>query len=465
MIPVVTPAQMSAIDAAADEPVDVLISRAGAAVARAAMALLGGGYGRRVLVVAGPGNNGADGRVAAQRLAERGVRCDVVDALDMPRDVPAADLVVDAAFGTGFRGGWSFPDVGGVPVLAVDVPTGLDAATGEVAPGTPCAVATVTFAATKPGHHFGGGPAHCGEVMVADIGLDVADPYALRVETPDVAAWVPSRPADSHKWRQAVRVVAGSPGMTGSAHLVAAGAQRSGASLVTLSSPGIDADHPLETVGRRIPPFDWADAVLADLHRFRALVIGPGLGREDHTVPSIVRTVTDAVVPVVIDGDGLFALSWNDAGTPAFLADREVPTVLTPHDGEYGTLTGARPGHDRIAAAIELVDTAGATVLLKGPTTVVASPGETPLLVDSGDERLATAGSGDVLSGMIAALLARGMDAHRAATAGAHLHGLAVRRCSRAGVVASDLVDALPDVFADLLDHPGSLGVDPSAIG
>jgi NAD(P)H-hydrate epimerase len=455
MIPVVTPAQMSAIDAAADEPVEDLIARAGAAVARTAIALLGGVYGRRVVVIAGPGNNGADGRVAARRLAERGVHCDVVDALDMPLDLPAGDLVIDAAFGTGFRGGWTFPDVGGAPVLAVDVPTGLDAATGEAAPGTPVAVSTVTFAATKPGHHFGAGPQHCGSVVVADIGLDVADPYALTVATSDVAAWIPQRPADSHKWREAVRVVAGSPGMTGSAHLVAAGAQRSGASLVTLSSPGIDADHPVETVGRRIPPFDWAESVLADLHRFRALVIGPGLGREDHTVPSIVRTVTDAVVPVVIDGDGLFALSWNDAGTPAFLADREVPTVLTPHDGEYGTLTGARPGHDRIAAANELVDVAGATVLLKGPTTVVASPGETSLLIDSGDERLATAGSGDVLSGMIGALLARGLDSHRAAAAGAHLHGLAVCRCSPSGVVASDLVEALPSVFADLLDDLG----------
>lgn len=452
MTPVVTPAQMSAIDAAADEPVDVLIERAGSAVARVAVEVLGGRYGRRVLVIAGPGNNGADGRVAARRLTARGVRCDVVDALDLPSHLPTVDLVIDAAFGTGFRGGWTFPDVGSTPVLAVDVPTGLDAGTGDVAPGTPTAAATVTFAATKPGHHFGGGPELCGVVTVADIGLDVADPYALMVGTTDVAPWIPSRPADSHKWREAVRVVAGSPGMTGSAYLVAAAAQRSGASLVTLSSPGIDADHPVETVGRRVSQFDWAKAVLADLHRFRALVIGPGLGREDETVASVVQTITEGVVPVVIDGDGLFALSWNNAGTPAFLTDRGVPTVLTPHDGEYGRLTGTRPGDDRIAAATELVDVAGATVLLKGPTTVIASPGQTPLLVDAGDERLATAGSGDVLSGMIGALLARGMDAHHAAAAGAHLHGLAVRRCSRSGVVASDLVAALPGVFDELAD-------------
>lgn len=453
MIPVVTPEQMAAIDAAADDPVEVLIERAGSAVAREALALLGGSYGRHVLVVAGPGHNGADGRVAARRLGERGVRCHVVEALDMPRTLPTADLVIDAAFGTGFRGGWAFPDVGDAPVLAVDVPTGLDAATGEAGPGTPFARATVTFAATKPGHHFGDGPARCGELRVADIGLPVEDPHAFTVESGDVATWIPRRPPDSHKWREAVRVVAGSPGMTGSAHLVAAAAQRSGAGLVALSSPGIDGDHPIEAVGRRIPAFDWADAVLADLHRFRALVIGPGLGREDHTVPSIVRTVTDAVVPVVVDGDGLFALSWNDAGTPAFLADRGVATVLTPHDGEYGNLTGSRPGRDRIAAARDLVDVAHATVLLKGPTTVVAHSGETPLLVDAGDERLATAGSGDVLSGIIGALLARGLDGRRAAAAGAHLHGLAVRACSRTGVVASDLVASLPAVFDAMLDR------------
>jgi NAD(P)H-hydrate repair Nnr-like enzyme with NAD(P)H-hydrate dehydratase domain len=157
----------------------------------------------------------------------------------------------------------------------------------------------------------------------------------------------------------------------------------------------------------------------------------------------------------------LFALSWNEAGTPAFLTDRGVPTVLTPHDGEYGTLTGARPGPDRVAAANELVAVSGATVLLKGPTTVISSPGETPLLVDAGDERLATAGSGDVLSGMIGALLARGLDAHHAAAAAAHLHGLAVRRCPRSGVVASDLVAALPHVFDDLRDEADRDGKMP----
>ncbi len=247
-----------------------------------------------------------------------------------------------------------------------------------------------------------------------------------------------------------MRIVAGSPGMSGAAHLTAAAALRAGASLVSLSSPGVDAVAPPEAVAPRLPPFDWAGAVLADLHRFRALAIGPGLGREDHTVPSVVRVVMESVVPVVVDGDGLFALSWNDAGTPAFLAEREMPTVLTPHDGEYSRLMGARPGDDRIGATVALVEVTGATVLLKGPTTIVASPGRLPSLVTSGDQRLATAGSGDVLTGMIGALLAQGVEAHDAAVAAAHLHGRAAQRCSGVGVVAGDLVDALPGVIGAL---------------
>jgi hydroxyethylthiazole kinase-like uncharacterized protein yjeF len=448
VIPVVTPEQMRAIDAASDVPVEVLVERAGAAVARETLDLLGGGYGRRVTIVAGPGNNGNDGRVAARRLAERGVVVRVLDALDLPDRLPPADLLVDAAFGTGFRGDWRFPDTGATPILAVDVPTGLDAGTGVAADRTPRALRTVTFAATKPGHHFGDGPALCGEVVVADIGLAVPEPYARVVDAAAVRRWIPDRERDAHKWQQALRVVAGSPGMTGAGRLASAAAQRAGASLVALSSPGIDADAPVEALDRRIPPFDWAGAVLDDLHRFRALVIGPGLGREEYTIGSVVRCVTEAVVPVLVDGDGLFALSWNDEGRPAFLADREVPTVLTPHDGEFATMMGHPPDEDRIAAALELVEVTGATVLLKGPTTVVASPGEVPLLATSGDARLATAGTGDVLSGIVGALLARGVPAHRAAAAGAFVHGLAVQGCPPVGVVAGDLIDRLPPVLA-----------------
>jgi len=438
---------MQSIDAAAPEPVETLIDRAGAAVARSALRLLGGAYGRSVAVVAGPGNNGADGRVAADRLRQRGVSVRVYDAGQCPAELHGFDLVIDAAFGTGFRGVWQAPSVGTAKVLAVDVPTGLDASTGGVADGALSADVTVTFAAAKPGHVLGAGPDVVGVLEVVDIGLDIGEPAITIVDRSDVEAWIPPRSRTAHKWSDAVRVVAGSQGMGGAAYLASAAAQRSGAGMVTLSSPGIDATAPVEAVDRRLVPFDWADAVLADLHRFHSLVIGPGLGREEHTVDSVVRAVVGSVVPVVVDGDGLFAMSWNDEGTPAFLSSREVPTVLTPHDGEFGLLTGSRPGPDRIAAAERLVGVCGCVVLLKGTATVVAAPGVATRLIVNGDERLATAGTGDVLAGVIGALLAKGVPAAEAAAAGAWIHAEAGSLAGRNGLVASDLVRALPAVF------------------
>ena len=173
MIPVLTPAEMAAVDAAAPEPVEVLIERAGAAVAREALRLLGGAYGRRVVVLAGKGNNGADGRSAARRLERRGVRVEVIDALGAPARLPGADLVVDAAYGTGFRGAYDAPEAGGTPVLAVDIPSGVDGTTGEAAGLVLAATRTVTFAALKPGLLFDPGRSLSGDVVVADIGLDV----------------------------------------------------------------------------------------------------------------------------------------------------------------------------------------------------------------------------------------------------------------------------------------------------
>ena len=198
MIPVLTPEEMGAVDREAPEPVEVLVRRAAGAVARAAVQLMGGTYGRRVVVVAGPGNNGWDGRVAAELLAARGVRCAVLDALDPPDRLPDADLVVDAAFGTGFRDRYELPPGDGAPILAVDIPSGVHGLTG-VASGAPGkALATVTFAALKPGLLLGDGPAHAGLVQVADIGLDVGRATVHLVEDADVAAWIPGRRADAH---------------------------------------------------------------------------------------------------------------------------------------------------------------------------------------------------------------------------------------------------------------------------
>jgi ADP-dependent NAD(P)H-hydrate dehydratase / NAD(P)H-hydrate epimerase len=450
VIPVLTPEEMRAVDAAAPQPVETLIERAGAAVAAVAVEMLGGTYGRVVNVVAGPGNNGADGRVAARRLEERGVKVRVFDAADCPDPLPASDLVLDAAYGTGFHGRWRTPDPAGARILAVDIPSGVDGLTGLTTGGVRPAHVTVTFAAAKPGLFLNDGRELAGEVRVVDIGLDVSRATVHVVERSDVAAWLRPRASDAHKWRRAVRVVAGSPGMTGAAHLVAAAAQRAGAGMVHVSSPGTDGNPPIEAVSRRIPAFDWAASVLADLHRFHSLAIGPGLGREDHTVPSVTKVVMDAVLPVVVDGDGLFALSWNAEGAPTMLRSREVPTVLTPHDGEYALLTGSSPGADRLLAARRLAADTGAIVLLKGPTTVLAAPNGRALFVTNGDERLATAGSGDVLSGIVAAFLAAGGDPLRSAASSAWVHAEAGLLGPASGLVAGDLPMLLPAVLDSL---------------
>ncbi|MDQ3897833.1 MAG: NAD(P)H-hydrate dehydratase [Actinomycetota bacterium] len=447
MIPVLTPEEMKAVDRAASEPVDVLVQRAGSAVARAAVDLMGGSYGRRAVVVAGKGNNGADGRVAADRLRRRGVRVAVIDVADQPDRLPPSDLVIDAAFGTGFRGEYRAPDPAGAPVLAVDIPSGVDGLTGEAGEGAVRATATVTFAALKTGLLLAAGFEHAGKVTVADIGLDVSRSTIAVVEASDVGPWIPARSRDSHKWKSAIWIVAGSPGMTGAADMSARAAMRSGAGTVRLGIPG----HPPgprfpEVVGKPLPAEGWDADVARDLDRMKAVVLGPGLGRSDATVAAVRRLLTVAKVPVVLDADALFALGSLD--DPArFLRSRPGPTVLTPHDGEFSRLAGCPPGPRRISAVRHMAFTTGATVLLKGSTTIVAEPGGDVLLSTAGDARLATAGSGDVLSGVIGALLAQGLEPRHAAVAGAFVHGTAAGLGWRRGLVAGDLLDLLPAVF------------------
>src|SRR5262249_12829552 len=260
------------------------------------------------------------------------VRVTVLDAGDTGGRVPPCDLVIDAAYGTGFRGTWQPPDTGGAPVLAVDIPSGVDGTTGAVHSGVLTAVRTVTFAALKPGLRFPPGRAVAGDVEVADIGLDATSAGANLVEAADVRAWVPSRALDAHKWRAALWVIAGSSGMVGAAHLSSRAAQRAGAGMVRLSSPGLTSDPaaPTEVVGRALPAALWAADVLADTERFHAMVIGPGLGRADATTTSVREVVGKAVVPVLVDGDGLFALAWSPDGPAAVLRPRSAATVVTP---------------------------------------------------------------------------------------------------------------------------------------
>lgn len=460
MIPVVTPEEMAAIDAAAPEPVDELIERAGRALARTALDMLGGGYGRRVTVLAGKGNNGADGRAAARRLRRRGVRVAVVEAGDATGSLPPSHLAIDAAYGTGLRRPYSPPAPAPLlddpdqpaPILAADIPSGVNGLTGEILGKPWFADQTVTFGALKPGLILHPGAQHCGQVTVAPIGLDASSARTHLVTAHDASCWLPVRPAEAHKWQTACWVIAGSPGMTGAAHLAAAAAMRSGSGYVRLSTPGLDAADVLaggtaltETVGHPLPADNWADAIEADEQsRFKAMAVGPGLGRQPTTVQSVRELASRTPLPLVIDGDGLFALGLE---ADRVLADRTAPTVLTPHDGEYRILTGEAPNSDRFAAARSLAAATGVHVLLKGPTTVVADPEGTAVAVANGDARLATAGTGDVLAGLICGLLSAGVEPMKAAAAAAWLHGQAASTRPPGGMAASDLLLALPQAW------------------
>jgi ADP-dependent NAD(P)H-hydrate dehydratase / NAD(P)H-hydrate epimerase len=511
---VVTPEEMRAADAAATVPLEVLIARAGAAVARTAREMLGGTYGRRVVVLAGAGNNGADGRVAASLLERRGVRCEVlrIDRRTVaPPSLPDADLVIDAVLGTGFSGSFTAPRPARIetPVLAVDLPSGLDALTGVVRSTSDLLHAdrTVTFAAWKLGMLFADGPEYCGQVEVADIGLSVSSSVHL-LDDRIAASRLPIRSRTSHKWKSAVLVVGGSEGMLGAPLLAARAAQRSGAGMVRCASPGRsvsvnDGGDGAEIVGVALPEEQWGNAVVSAAERCGAVVLGPGLGRSRAALAAVRAALAKVSQPLVLDGDGLAALSsergddevplrrpveTEGPGTPLSIGQRAVleararsgsasapvpvaslqplrridanleparralqqrrvaSTVLTPHDGEFERMTGRPVTGDRVGAARHLAQACGAVVLLKGPTTVVAGPDGRVELVRAGDERLATAGSGDVLSGIIGALISQGLSCFDAAATGAWLHGstLAAADLPRAGVIAGDLVHALP---------------------
>ncbi|HUR19021.1 MAG TPA: NAD(P)H-hydrate dehydratase [Acidimicrobiales bacterium] len=452
MIPVLTPAEMKAVDEAAPDATDVLIARAGAAVARATLRRLGGGYGRRVVVVAGKGNNGADGRVAGEHLRRAGVRVTVIEAAGHDaggQAVPPCDLVIDAAYGTGFRGDYDAPDPGGALVLAVDIPSGVDGLTGEACPGAVSADLTVTFAALKPGLVLGAGREHAGRVEVADIGLPVGRCSMHVVDDADVVARLPHRPADAHKWKAAVFVAAGSPGMTGAPQLVGRGAFRAGASTVRVGVPGAVLEDlaATEAVGIALPEEGWAATVVEAARRCKAIVVGPGLGRSDIVLAEVRRLVTDSPIPIVVDADALGVFADADDVPLA-----RSPLVLTPHAGEFERLWGSKPGPDRIGDVRGLAERTGATVLLKGPTTVVASPDGEVLLSASGSARLATAGSGDVLAGVVGAFLAQGPAPLQAAALAAHVHGAAAGLGFERGLVAGDL----PELIARWLSDSGT---------
>ncbi|MEX1279132.1 MAG: NAD(P)H-hydrate dehydratase [Acidimicrobiia bacterium] len=468
MQPILTPDEASSLDAAADVTVGELMERAGLAVALA-VARLGLGYGHRVTVLAGPGNNGGDGWVAARHLAARGVAVRVLTLAD-PRSgaaVAAAeaaaasgipgtpwrepdgweDLVVDAVFGAGFRG--PLPDEvqawvsARPPLVAVDLPSGLAGRTGERLPTCFDADTTVTFGGLKRGHVLGAGPDVCGDVRVVDIGLPEPVTGWWLMEDRDVD--LPVRERTTHKWRVGgVAVVGGAPGMAGAPVLAARGALAFGAGAALVARPpGLPGIPPgaLLTAELGSGPAlgtDDAPAVLALADRWSTLVLGPGLGADG---PGLARSVADRWSgPLVMDADAL------DPSIATASHRRSVPMLLTPHAGEFERLTGrpADPG-----AAEAFAREAGAVVLLKGNPTVVTDGVET-WVVDAGGPELATIGTGDVLAGMAGALLARGLDPLTAGRTAAHLHGRAgAHLAARRTVTADALVDEVARMGAE----------------
>ncbi len=462
MLGVITPSQMRAIDAAADDDLVTLIERAGWATAAAARSLLGSVSGRRVLVLVGPGNNGADGRVAGRVLQGWGAKVDIVDARSWRNENiewSRHHLIIDACFGTGLTRAFDAPDIEALCpqrplVLAVDIPSGLDGDLGAINGSAMRADATITFGALKPGLLLEEGPRYCGAVSVADLGLDTSSAGMHLLDPGDVAAW-PTRPTDAHKWRSAVWVIGGRPSMPGAQRLAAMAAARAGAGYVLGSIPGLEGgalDLPIEAVGRSLG-LEWGSEVAGQAERVAAFVLGPGLSTDDRVGSQVRRLIAATDQPLVIDAGALDAIAVG--GVPvsvgsdraSCLRDRQFPAVLTPHDGEFARLMGQAPGRDRVRSARVAAAAYRSVVLLKGPTTIVAGPDGRVLLSQAGDARLATAGTGDVLSGVIAAGLALGLDPFLAAGLGAELHGRAASTGHRSGLIASDL----PELIANLL--------------
>ena len=451
MIPVLTVAEMTAVDAAAREPVEELIARAGSVVARAALTMLGGSYGKRVVVVAGRGNNGADGRAAANRLRERGVRAHVIDVANAPAVLPRADLVIDAAYGTGFHGEYVAPDPNGAPVLAIDIPSGVHGDTGVACRGAVKAKRTISMGALKPGLLLADGPDHAGEVVVERIGLDICNASVHVVDDSDVREWVPRRSRVAHKWRAAVCVIGGSPGLYGAPGLAAAAAQRAGSGMVRLAIPGgtpSGPPKPIAALGADLPVRRWGKQAIEATDRCAAGVLGPGLGKSRDALEGALDVLEGTSIPLVVDADALDTSIIRKA----VVDKREGPVIITPHDAEFDRLTGHYPGVDRIWDVRELAASTGCIVLLKGATTVVADPDGRVLLATAGDQRLATGGTGDVLSGVLASFCARGVPAFEAAAAAAHIHGKAGRLGPKDGLVADDLLALLPAALGAVFD-------------
>ena len=514
---VVNAAQMTAIEQASERvgvSTDALMEKAGLAVAQAARDELGGAAGARIVVLVGPGNNGADGLVAARHLRRWGAnvvcclltrRPELDPKLDLARlydvEVIAAPgeealksllrrsrLAIDAVLGTGR----SRPLSGTVGdamlllqqsrtssnppmLLALDLPTGLNADTGEVDPACPTFDATLALGYPKAGLLRFPGAERAGRLRVLDIGVPPGLPEERSVDVEMLTAgWVasklPPRLLDSHKGTYGhALVVAGSRHYVGAAWLASQASVRTGAGLTTLASPSgvypIAAAKGAEAIHLPLPEDDdgridasAVSVIRESERRFTAVLAGCGMGWSTGTTEFLQKLLGEtkdrlAGLPILIDADGLNNLS----GIRDWHSLLHCPLILTPHPGEMSTLTGIPTGHiqaDREAVAREWAERWGATLVLKGAHTVIASPGQPVRIAPFANPGLATGGTGDVLSGVIVSLLAQGLTPPDAAAVGVYLHAAAARvvtdRIGQAGLAASDLLDALPPAIAGL---------------
>jgi hydroxyethylthiazole kinase-like uncharacterized protein yjeF len=511
-MPVVTPDEMRAIDRIAIEdfgiPGHVLMENAGRGTFRVIEELVGPVVGLRALVICGRGNNGGDGFVVARYLESRGadvtvyllaekrdvsgdartymevaerLDIDIVELTDEGQlglievELEDADIVVDAIFGTGFKG-----DVEGIPgavielindsdaaVIAIDIPSGVSGADGSAARASVFADATATMCLPKAGLVLYPGRAQCGEIWLVDIGtppsaLDEREIRTHLVDDYDVLSLLPWTPPDAHKGTCGrVLVIAGSRGMTGAAALTSMAALRAGAGLVTLAVPetlnSILEEKVTEVITRPLPDTGsgtFAASALGEirslLEEVDALALGPGISTHPETAALVRSLVENVSLPTVIDADGIN----NLAGSIDLIKGR-TGLVITPHPGELARLLGTtipEIQRDRIAAARSTAERLGVALLLKGAPTVVAIPTGEAWINTTGNPGLASGGTGDVLTGILAGLLARGLAPHEAAMMAAYLHGLAadlvIAETSEESLIAGDVLDALPDAFA-----------------
>jgi len=433
--PLYTAEEMRAAEAGHD--VDAMMQRAGAAVAEELMRRFPDA--RRVVLHAGGGANGGDGRIAAEILRGQG--------RELTDERP--DIVIDALLGTGLKGApreETSPLIeqinsAGVPVVAVDIPSGVNASTGEVAGAVVRADLTVTMHGPKVGLSVAPGRFHSGEIAVADIGLEPAE-TEHRLVTPEILAEVPRRSARDNKYTAGhVLVVGGSRGMTGAPALAARAALRADAGYVTIAAPGeclpVLETLVLEAVKR---PLEQAFEAAT---KAKALAVGPGLGREEKSTALVRRLLAEVDVPAVVDADALFELEPGEWSAPR---------VLTPHEGELARLLGRESKEiaaHRLASVQEAAERFDCVVVLKGEDSLVAAPGRGVLVCALGLPSLSTAGTGDVLTGVTAAFLAKGMEPRRAAAAACAAQQRASHEAEqRYGLIARDVVEALPRALA-----------------